>query len=274
MTNFDKIYIFIRDFKLNSKGWILILVVKKVKIVLMVLLTCISIFSLMALGNANSAVLTSANQKRLPVYSVASTDNKVALTFDAAWGADKTSGILDILDEYDYKATFFLVGFWIDKHPEMTKEIFERGHLIGNHSNNHLQMSKLSTAEIQTDLKVCNDKLKNITGEAPAYFRPPFGDYNNNLINQVELLNMQTIQWDVDSHDWMKKTSGQISERVLSRATDGSIVLFHNNSDYILEVLPIVILGLKNKGYEGVRLDDLVLKEDYYIDVKGVQHKK
>ena len=227
----------------------------------------------MALKNSFVATTTLAAEKKIPIYAVDSKEGKIALTFDAAWGKDKTSGLLDILDKYGYKATFFLVGFWVDENPELTKEIYDRGHLIGNHSNNHLKMSMLSVSDINSELATTNEKIKNIIGEDVGYFRAPFGDYNNSLITEVEKMNMQTIQWDVDSHDWMNKTVSQIAERVISRVKDGSIILFHNNSDHILEVLPIVMLGITNKGYKGVRLDELVLKDNYFIDVKGVQHK-
>lgn len=239
----------------------------------MLSIVCVCVISVVAVCSFYSAGYTFAPQKKLPIYAVACEEKKVALTFDAAWGADKTEGILDILDKYGYKATFFLVGFWIDKYPEMTQEIHKRGHLVGNHSNNHLKMSKLSKDQITKELTSTGDKIKELIGTSPTYFRPPFGDYSNLLITQAQDLGITTIQWDVDSLDWMNKSVSQITERVLARSNAGSIILFHNNSDHILEALPIVILGLQNRGFTFVRIDELVYKDNYYIDTSGVQHK-
>lgn len=251
----------------------MIIVVKKAKLIIMFAIICVCILSAVAINGFCQTEYTFGQQKKIPIYSVDCEEKKVALTFDAAWGADKTKGILDILDKYGCKGTFFLVGFWVDKYPEMTREIFDRGHLVGNHSNNHFKMSKLSKAEITTELATTGEKIKAITGELPYYFRPPFGDYSDTLLNQAEALGIYTIQWDVDSLDWQKRSTAQIADRVLARAKSGSIILFHNNSDHILEALPLVILGLQNKGFSFARVDELIYKDNYYIDVNGVQHK-
>lgn len=239
----------------------------------MFVIICVSVISIAALKGLYYAEGVFGPQKKLPIYAVATEDKKVALTFDAAWGADKTEGIMDVLEANGLKGTFFLVGFWIDKYPDMVKEIHNRGHLIGNHSNNHPKMSKLGKPEIISELTVTGQKIHNLIGVTPTYFRPPFGDYSNSLLTEAEKLGICTIQWDVDSLDWQNRTVSQITERVLARTKSGSIILFHNNSDHILTVLPIVILGLQNKGYSFVRIDELVYKDNFYIDVNGVQHK-
>ena len=105
-------------------------------------------------------------------------------------------------------------------------------------------------------------------------FRPPFGDYNDRLIRTVNELGMKTIQWDVDSLDWKGLSSGEISKRVCSRVKSGSIILCHNNSDHIVEALPMIILNLKNQGYEFVTMSELVYDDNYIIDNNGVQHLK
>lgn len=211
-------------------------------------------------------------KRKLPIYSVAREDKAIAISFDAAWGADKTRGIMDICDAYGVEATFFLVGFWVDKYPEMVKEIYERGFHIGNHSTNHLHMTKLSEAEMIKELKTTSDKIEFITGERPLYFRPPFGEYDDKLINAAAGQGLTTIQWSVDSLDWKGLSGAQISERILSKTKSGSIILCHNNSDHILDALPVVILGLKNKGFNFVTMDKLILSGQTYIDNNGVQH--
>ena len=112
-------------------------------------------------------------KKELPIYSVDTNEKKIALSFDAAWGDDYTLGILDILDKYEVKSTFFLVGFWVDKYPEHVKEIYKRGHDVGNHSTNHPYMTKLSDDEIVKELNITGDKIEKLIKEKPILFRPP-----------------------------------------------------------------------------------------------------
>ena len=215
-----------------------------------------------------------ANAKRLvPVYSVETEEKIVALTFDAAWGADKTRGIIDLLEKYDADGTFFLVGFWIDKYPEETKLIAEKGLEIGNHSNNHLHMSKLQNDEIKKEIESVNVRLQELTGKTPKYFRPPFGEYDNKLLENVAALDMVGVQWSVDSLDWKGLSGEEIAKRVLSRVHNGAIILFHNNSDHVLDALPIILPKLKADGYKCVSVDELVMTENYIIDNRGVQHR-
>lgn len=215
-----------------------------------------------------------ANAKRLvPVYSVETEEKVVALTFDAAWGADKTRGIIELLEKYDADGTFFLVGFWIDKYPEETKLIAEKGLEIGNHSNNHLHMSKLQNDEIKKEIESVNVRLQELTGKTPKYFRPPFGEYDNKLLENVASLDMVGVQWSVDSLDWKGLSGEEIAKRVLSRVHNGAIILFHNNSDHVLDALPIILPKLKADGYKCVSIDELVMTENYIIDNRGVQHR-
>lgn len=215
-----------------------------------------------------------ANAKRLvPVYSVETEEKVVALTFDAAWGADKTRGIIELLEKYDADGTFFLVGFWIDKYPEETKLIAEKGLEIGNHSNNHLHMSKLQNDEIKKEIESVNVRLQELTGKTPKYFRPPFGEYDNKLLENVAALDMVGVQWSVDSLDWKGLSGEEIAKRVLSRVHNGAIILFHNNSDHVLDALPIILPKLKADGYKCVSIDELVMTENYIIDNLGVQHR-
>ena len=215
-----------------------------------------------------------ANAKRLvPVYSVETEEKVVALTFDAAWGADKTRGIIELLEKYDADGTFFLVGFWIDKYPEETKLIAEKGLEIGNHSNNHLHMSKLQNDEIKKEIESVNVRLQELTGKTPKYFRPPFGEYDNKLLENVAALDMVGVQWSVDSLDWKGLSGEEIAKRVLSRVHNGAIILFHNNSDDVLDALPIILPKLKADGYKCVSIDELVMTENYIIDNRGVQHR-
>ena len=117
------------------------------------------------------------------------------------------------------------------------------------------------------------DKVKELTGVQTKFFRPPFGDYNNTLLEVVEQKNMIGIQWTVDSLDWKGLSATEILSRVNKGVKSGSIILFHNNSDNILDALPLVIANLKNQGYKMVKLSDLVYQDGYSIDNSGIQHK-
>ena len=215
--------------------------------------------------------------RKIPVYSVEiddSADKVIALTFDAAWGADKTLKIIEILKEYDAHATFFLVGFWIDKYPDETKAIAEAGFDIGNHSENHLNMPRLSAEKIAEEITSVNKKVYDLTGKTPMYFRAPFGDYANNLMTCIEDMGMVGVQWSIDSLDWKGLGVKDITERIVPKAKSGDIVLFHNNSDHVLDALPVVLEALKNKGFRFVALSEMVLTENYYVDSQGVQRKR
>ena len=223
----------------------------------------------------NTSLVSSATVKKLPIYSVDKGDEKVvALTFDAAWGADKTQGIIDILTANGIKATFFLVGFWVDKFPDMVKKIDEVGFEIGNHSHNHLKMSTLSEESIKGEINYVSQGVEKLTGKKCKVFRAPFGDYNDSLIGTINSMNIKPVQWDVDSLDWKGISAKEISNRVCSKVKSGSIVLFHNNSEHILEALPVVINSLKNDGYKFSTVSELIYQDNYYIDNNGVQHLK
>ena len=212
--------------------------------------------------------------KKLPIYCVETEEKKVALSFDAAWGNDDTEQLIEILARYDAKATFFVVGAWVDKYPESVKQLSDAGHQIMNHSNTHPNMPALNVVQKLDELNSCNKKIAEITGKVPNLFRPPYGDYDNATIEACDSLGMYTIQWDVDSLDWKENaTADSIYKRVTSKVTNGSIVLFHNDADHTPEALPRILETLKNDGYEFVFIDELIYKENYEIDHAGKQCK-
>ena len=212
-----------------------------------------------------------APTKELPIYSVETSEKKIAISFDAAWGNEYTSFILDTLDKYNLKSTFFLVGFWVDDYPEDVKEIGKRGHDIGNHSTTHPNMSQLSKAQIIEELTTTGDKIEKLTSIKPDLFRPPFGDYNNLLIETCKEENYYPIQWDVDSLDWKELGAQSVVDRVTRNVRNGSIVLFHNNAKDIREYLPLVIEKLQSQGYEIVPISELIYRDNYITDNTGRQ---
>lgn len=212
--------------------------------------------------------------KKLPIYSVDVKEKKIALTFDVSLGEDNTEQILDILDKYDVKATFFLVGRWIEDNKDLAKEISNRGHEIGNHSDKHPDMTKIPKEKILQDIKNCEDKIISITGQETKLFRAPSGAYNDTLIETIEEAGFYCIQWDVDSIDWKEQGEDIEYNRVISKTKPGSIILYHNTAKYTPKNLPKVLEKLKNDGYTFVKVSDLIYKDNFYIDSTGKQISK
>jgi peptidoglycan/xylan/chitin deacetylase (PgdA/CDA1 family) len=212
--------------------------------------------------------------KKLPIYSVQTDEKRVAISFDAAWGADKTAEIMTICEEYGVNATFFLVGFWVEDYPEVAKSIAERGFEIGMHSSTHPDMANLSSSQMTLELTKNQDIIQAVCGVQPNLFRPPYGSYNDTLIDVCKDLDIMPIQWSVDSLDWKGLSAGEIAGRVCSRSTSGSIVLFHNNSDNIIAGLKLVLEYYKNNGYEVVPVGELIYHDHYTINQQGVQIAK
>ena len=220
-------------------------------------------------ANEVRAAEASAQQRQIPIYSVETDVKKVAISFDAAWGADKTGGIMDILEEYDVPATFYLVGFWVDKYPEKVQEINNRGFEIGNHSSTHPKMTSLSAEQMLLEVNTCSDKIEELTGVRPRLFRPPYGDYNDTVVKTLRDAGYEVTQWNTDSLDWKNLGVQSMVNQVTKNVKAGDIVLFHNNSDYILEAVPLILTWFKNNGYEVVNVGELLLDGEYYVDHTG-----
>lgn len=233
------------------------------------LLVVIGVYSL---SDAVS-VYVASQEKKLPIYCVEKEKPQVSLSFDAAWGNEDTQAILDVLDKYKIKVTFFMTGGWVDQYPEDVKNIAKAGHDLGNHSQNHKQMSQLSATQCEEEITVVNDKVRELTKKTPQLFRPPYGDYNDTLVETVGKCGCYCIQWDVDSLDWKNYGVDSIVSTVLNHKAlgNGSIILMHNGAKYTKDALPAVIEGLQKKGYEIVPISKLIYKENYEINHEGRQ---
>ncbi|MBQ7917254.1 MAG: polysaccharide deacetylase family protein [Clostridia bacterium] len=252
-----------------------ILCVKMKTFFKMLSLSLIAIVMATVVFITNSGTIYFGYASRLvPIYSVDTSEKKVALTFDAAWGSDKTLKIVKTLEDAGVKGTFFLVGFWIEQNKDKVKAIDEAGFDIGTHSNTHPKMSTLSQAKMKEELETSMNMITNITGKPVRFFRAPFGDYNDTLLTVAGSLGLKTIQWDVDSLDWKGLSANEILSRVKASVKNGSIILCHNNSDHILEALPLVISYLKTEGYSIVKISQLAYDDNYIIDNNGLQKLK
>ena len=143
-------------------------------------------------------VSNSVNGRELPIYCVETEKNQIALSFDAAWGNEDTSRILEILRKHNVKVTFFMTGGWVESYPDDVKAILADGHDLGNHSENHKNMSQLSSGEKEEELMEVHRKVQELTGYEMFLFRPPYGDYDNDVINVARKCGYYSIQWDVE----------------------------------------------------------------------------
>lgn len=216
-----------------------------------------------------------AAKRDLPIYCVQTEEPKIALTFDAAWGNQDTQKIMEILKKHDIKVTFFMTGGWVDTYPEDVKMILQEGHDLGNHSQNHKNMSQLSDSEKEAELMSVHDKVKALTGYEMFLFRPPYGDYDNAVVTAAKKCGYYTIQWDVDSLDWKDYGVESILKTVTqnNHLGNGSIILCHNGAKYTAEALDTMITTLKDAGYTFVPLSELIYRENYHMDNEGRQIK-
>lgn len=229
-----------------------------------------TMFTSAGVGN-NSC--TTVNGRELPIYCVETNENVVAISFDAAWGNEDTEEILSILDKNDVKATFFMTGGWVESYPEDVKKILAAGHDLANHSENHKNMSQLSDSECQDELMKVHNKVKELTGYEMYLFRPPYGDYDNEVICNATNCGYYTVQWSIDSLDWKNYGVNDIVERVCEHDAlkPGAIILCHNGADYTADALDTLIKTVKEKGYNFVPISELIYKDNYYMKADGTQ---
>lgn len=225
--------------------------------------------------NYPSVVGAYVAERPLPIYCVEKDYKVLSISFDAAWGNEDTQQLIDILGKYQVKATFFVVGEWVDKYPESVKALSDAGHEVMSHSDTHAHFNTLSADEIMADLNASCDKIEAVTGVRPTLFRPPYGEYDDHVITTVRSMGIEPIQWDVDSLDWKDLSASEITQRVTSKVQPGSIVLFHNAALHTPEALPDIIETLLQDGYEFVPISQLIIPGecgvDYTMDHTGKQ---
>jgi polysaccharide deacetylase family sporulation protein PdaB len=219
-----------------------------------------------------ASVTVSATERQLPIYNVEKEEKVISISFDAAWGAEDTDTLIEILDQYQVKATFFVVGQWVDAYPDEVKKLAEAGHEVMNHSNTHPYLTQCDQQTMAEEITTCNEKIAAITGVTPTLIRCPYGDYNDTVIETIRSLGMEPIQWSVDSLDWKEISAEEITDRVLGQIESGSIVLFHNAALHTPEALPGILEQLLSDGYTIVPISELIIQGDYTIDAAGCQH--
>lgn len=230
----------------------------------------LAVFMVTLTNYGKIGVFLNSNRK-LPIYSVDTMEKKVAITFDVSWDKENTDKILEILDRYNVKATFFIVGTWIDENPDKLKAIYDKGHDIGNHTNKHPDMNNISRERLMNEIELADSKIRKVTGAGTSLFRAPSGAYNNLVIDTVEKMNRYCIQWNVDSVDWKEEGADIEYNRVITKTSPGSIILFHNEAKYTPQNLPKIIEYLQKNGYKFLKVSDLIYKDNFRIDHSGKQ---
>ncbi|WP_010284733.1 polysaccharide deacetylase family protein [Bacillus timonensis] len=187
-------------------------------------------------------------------------NKQVALTFDDGPDSTVTSAVIGVLDQYGVKGNFFFVGSEAEKHPEVVKEAYEKGHLVLSHSYHHVQLDKLGETEIQNEIEQAGDVLESIIGKKPAFLRTPYGSTNELVADVAKEKKYSIILWSIDSLDWAQKSPDVIYSNVISNIRNGDIILMHTDSDEYdtYEILPRVIEELKKKGFEIVDLETML----------------
>ena len=217
-----------------------------------------------------STPVANVKNREIPIYSVERDDNKIAITFDCAWNDDDIDKILDILDNYECKATFFVLGDWAQKYSQSLLKIHQRGHEIGNHSYDHKDYTRLSAEDISFDLDMCDKVVESITGRRPRLVRAPSGGYNDTVIKTCKERGSIYIQWSVDSIDYGEVSPEDIYRRATKNVKNGDIILMHNGTEHTANVLPRVLEEL-SKNHTFSTVSDIIYYNNYTIDHTGRQ---
>lgn len=181
---------------------------------------------------------------------------KIALTFDDGPNSKWTPKLLDGLKERNTKATFFLIGSSAKENPEIVKRIYEEGHLIGNHTYNHVSLKEGNQEEAEEEIAMTDQVIYEITGEHTAYVRPPFGLWREGLEQKMQIL---PVMWNIDPLDWQSEDTGEIVQKVVTEAREGAIILLHDcYESSVLAALEIVDILTQN-GYVFVTVDEILM---------------
>lgn len=221
----------------------------------------------------HATVSSNVNGRELPICSVKTDKPEVALTFDVAWNGEDVEEILEILEEEEVKATFFVTGEWAKKHPDILKRMAASGHDLGNHSMNHRNMTQMSYDEKKKEILDTHEIVRKMAGVEMQLFRTPYGSYDDEVIKTADELGYRTIEWNIDTMDWKDYGANDIVKTVLEHKDlgNGAIIRAHGGTKYMAAALKPLIEGIWEKGLELVPVSELIYRQDYHMDVTGRQ---
>lgn len=189
------------------------------------------------------------------VYYKGNSEDGVSLMFNVYWGTEQVYGILDVLDEYGVKATFFLGGSWADDNVACVKEIAARGHEIGSHGYFHRDHDKLTLKENKDEIKSSVDFINAATGGTVTLFAPPSGAYNDDTVTSAESLGLKTVMWSKDTIDWRDKNKADCYRRATEGAKGGDLVLMHPMA-HTLEALPEILTYYREHDLKAITVSE------------------
>lgn len=220
-----------------------------------------------------AAKIHKAGVYELPISSVQTEKKQLTLTFDLTGQKENLHQILDTLSKHNIKASFFLTGGWLDENPQEAANIVKQGHDLGNATENHKNMSQLDRSSIKEEILHLHNRVKEQTGYNMHLFRPPYGDYNNDVISTAIELSYQPVTFNIASYDWKDYGAQSLTETIIKNPVlnNGSIIQLHTGAKYTPEALESIILQLQGAGYELVPLTQMLITDHYYLDQRGCQ---
>lgn len=183
---------------------------------------------------------------------------QIAITFDDGPHPQYTPQILAILKKYNAKATFFLVGEKALQYPNLVKSELAAGMIVGNHTYHHVNLTRIPEMYVAAEIQACSDVLKRITGKRPYLFRPPGGDYNDNVAQVAKSMKNTIVLWTDDPGDYASPGEKVIENRLLDKADNGGIILIHDGIQQTINALPHILQTLHDKGYQFVTIDKMM----------------
>ncbi|MCG8513150.1 MAG: polysaccharide deacetylase family protein [Halanaerobiales bacterium] len=192
-----------------------------------------------------------------PYYHGIRGRDNIALTFNVDWGEQFLPGILQVLQDNNLDATFFVTGKWSRKNPELLKKMAQSGHLIGNHGYSHLHPKQLSREQLIELIKKNEEIIFRICGKRTDLFAPPYGEVDARITGIASSIGYKTIMWSADTIDWQRPAPEIIAQRAINKADDGGIILMHP-TEPTLQALPDIISTLQKRGYNLVTVQELI----------------
>lgn len=217
------------------------------------------------------AVFLSTDGRNLPIYSV-QTDQKIAaLGINCAWDDADILPMLSTLQEYQVRATFFLLGEWAERYPCAARTIACAGQEIGSHAHTHRDLDSLSEQEILEEISLSRQSIQAACQVEPVLFRPPSGAYNDLVIDCIHRAGCIPIQWSLDTLDWQGLSAQDIAARVKEKLSPGSIILLHAGASHSAQALPLILQSAQEAGYQLVPVGELIYPDSTAVDPSGMQ---
>lgn len=207
----------------------------------------------------------------MPICASETDQKKVALTFDTTFGADQTQAILDVLKQYNAKATFAVMGIWAGHNADILEQVVNAGHQLMSHSMAHERYPEMENQAMLNDAGAIRALLLTEYGVDTPYIRPPYGACDDATVAALRQAGYVPVRWSVDARDWDDIDAQTIVSNVIDNIDSGDIVVFQNNVPATVEALPQILALLEERGYQCVGISDLIVADGYTVDAAGVQ---